>query len=172
MSKLETVKSLSAQRSKAISEQINELRTLQTQSVENLAQQIEPLAQALAALSDEARTMIEEIVKTSVSQQKDARQKWREAAGSIETERKALVEATAQITSSTDQAARQLRGVTARVWIAAIMTGVLTAAVLLIAYTIWQPPLSEEEKLAVKGYHTLNQESKELILEYGREQTR
>jgi len=159
MSKLETVESLSNRRSKAISEQINELRQLQAQSVENLAQQIEPLAQSLAALSDESRKAILRIVRESHKAQRQSADQWSDAAGSIETERKALVEATKQITSSTDQAARQLRGVTARVWIAAISTGTLIALALLGGYMIWQPPLSQQEKAALRWFNSLDPEN-------------
>jgi hypothetical protein len=137
-----------------VQEQERKLLTLQ-----NLAQQIEPLAQSLAALSDESRKAILRIVRESHKAQRQSADQWSDAAGSIETERKALVEATKQITSSTDQAARQLRGVTARVWIAAISTGTLIALALLGGYMIWQPPLSQQEKAALRWFNSLDPEN-------------
>lgn len=176
MSKLETVKSLSAQRSKAISEQINELRSLQNSSVESLAQQLEPLAQSLATLSDEARESIMGIVRESAKQQKmsaeqwqSAADKWSDATSSLSKERKALESAADQITTNTAKANRQLRGVTWRVWIAALTASLLLSLALISAYMIWQPPLSIQEKKAVRYYNAISPADQQRIQEIVRD---
>ena len=172
MSKTQQVKAIAAQRSKAISAQIQELRQLQSQSVESLARQIEPLAQSLATLSDEARESIIKIVQTAAHHQQQtadrvssAAEKWGMAAKSVSKERQALQSATKQITASTDQAARQLRGVTWKIWIAAISSSTLIALALVSAYAIWQPPLSSNEKAAVRYFNAIAPDHQRQIIE-------
>lgn len=172
MSKTQQVKAIAAQRSKAISEQINELRQLQNNSVESLAQQIEPLAQALAALSEESREAILQLVKAAAQQQRksaaqwqQAAEKWSEATGSLKRERQALRQATEQISTASSRSKKQLRGVTWKIWIAAISTGTLIALALLSAYMLWQPPLSSGERAAVKYFNAIAPEHKQQIIE-------
>lgn len=172
MSKTEQVKALATQRSKAISAQIQELRQLQNNSVENLAQQIEPLAQSLAALSEESREAILQIVKTAAQQQRksaaqwqQAAEKWSEATGSLKRERQALRQVTEQISTASSRSKKQLRGVTWKIWIAAIATGTLIALALVSAYATWQPLLSSNEKAAVKYFNAIAPEHQQQIIE-------
>jgi predicted PurR-regulated permease PerM len=170
MSKLETVKSLSQQRSVAISQQISELRQLQTQSVETLAQQIEPLAQSLATLSDEARESILRIVRESARQQKKSAQQWNEATASwkeatkeLKRERQLLESSASLIEQGTARAKQHLAGVTWRVWTAAIISSLLLALVLISVYVIWQPPLSDQEKNVLKWHQHISPEQQQQI---------
>lgn len=167
-SKTQTVTALSKQRSIAISEQIKDLRQLQNQSVENLAVQIEPLAQALAALSDEGKKAIIDAANYSTRKHGAAREALEEETGKLRDQIGDLKSITADIATESEKAKRQLQGVTKKVWAAAISTSLLLSLGLLIGYMLWQPPLSSDEKTALRGYHALDQESQRFLLDTGR----
>lgn len=143
MSKTETLRQLTTatneKRLARLAEQIETVHQSKSQSAEALAETLEPLAQAIAALTDETRETLVEIERTS-NQQAAQFQK------QIETAANKWEAAAAQAQGAADrlnQAGQRME------WIhyaLAAMTGILSAT-LVTAFWIWLLPRTIENKL-------------------------
>lgn len=134
------------QRLSALSQQIEAVRSSKAQSIEELAAVIEPLAQAMALLSDDLRSQVQQMTSASRDQAVEWSQHQAAAADRIERAWKKsadrLNEATDQAkasASSLDEASSQLRRFGLMHWLSTIVTGAVTAG-LLIGLWIWQHP--------------------------------
>lgn len=117
-------------------------RLRQARNAEQLAEEIEPLAQALAALADETRQTLNEQQQASLKQadewgqhQQKTAAAWREAASNM----RAAAEDLSQAANSANRAAR---GWTWRVMLLVALTGVASAAATTGLWH-WLPQLSE-----------------------------
>lgn len=132
MSKTETLRqsaaAMNATRLERLASQIETVRQTKHQSAEDLAATLEPLAQALAALTDETRQTLAEIDRKSREQ--------------CETFRLQLLEAE-QATAAASQAAHSLSQASQRMewrhYALALLTGLFTAA-LVSGLWLWLAP--------------------------------
>jgi hypothetical protein len=143
MTKSEILKQLAAASNAArlaeLGKQIEDVRQAKLESAEQLATMLEPLAQAMAALTDETRQTLAEIVQQSREQgEKFQRQ--------IEVTAKAWQNAAAQTrhaAESLNQAGRRMEW---RHYLLAVMTG-LSTAMLVSAFWLWLAPPSVINRL-------------------------
>lgn len=151
MSKLETLRQQAGQqveqRLSSLSQQIEAVRSSKAQSAEELAAVIEPLAQAMAALADDLRVQVQTLNKSSQAQALEWSQHQAAAADRVEKAWKksaaSLGDATQAAKSSVSdlqEASSQLRRFGWTHWLATVITGALTA-VLVIGFWTWQHPL-------------------------------
>jgi hypothetical protein len=155
----------------ALARQIETVRSLKAESTETLAAQIEPLALALAALCDETRRTLEQVERTARENQQQTAASWGTAAkswgatiASFKIERMELQAASERAAAAAQSLSKYRKSVTAKAWISAILTGALTATLLLTAYVAWQPPLSHAERQAVEWYRNLSPADQERVI--------
>jgi DNA anti-recombination protein RmuC len=147
MTKSETLKQLAAASNLArldkLGQQIEALHSARIESVEQLASMLEPLAQAMAALTDEARQTL-----TDVEQQ--SREQAERFKNQVEAATKALTQASTlaqQAASNMDAAARWTEW---RHYLLAVMTGVMSG-LLVSAFWLWQARPALEAEPSMKG---------------------
>ena len=173
MTKLETVKRLTERESRRIDERIAELRRLQEGSFTGLADRIEPLAQSMAALADDAREQILELRKATAGQAEEwGRERQRALEGTART--------AAQIHSSASElknAAREAKGAVKwwvwEMWIGVILAALVAGAIAPTVSALWRnllkPKALEDRAYARKwkrfaeGYRMLSTEDRERI---------
>lgn len=136
MSKTETARQLSAaanaQHIAQLTAQTEALRQAKLQSAEELAATLEPLAQALAALTDETRQTLAEIEATS------------------RAEAKALQAATQTAQTAAGDLTQASRRIERRHYALTILTG-LSTAVLVSGFWLWLFPPKTETLLDAQG---------------------
>ena len=115
-------------------------RVRKSRGINELAAEIEPLAQSMAALADEARQRIAEVQQASeeqaaswTSQQQQAMSAWQEAAKNMRT-------AAGELTTASQTARSAARGWTWRLWVGVLIASVTPILVLLIASWLWLEP--------------------------------
>ena len=148
MSKTETLRlsaaASSAQRLEQLSGQIEDLRQARHQSVEDLAAKLEPLAQAMAALSDETKTTLAEI-----------QQRTREQGDRFTGQMNEATRAWNQATERAEKAASTLLCAERRLewshYVLAGVTGLVTAALVSVFWLWVAPPKSPEVVLDPKA---------------------
>ena len=136
MSKTEITRQLAtasnAKRLEHLATQIETLRQAKLQSAEDLSAILEPLAQAMAALSDETRETLAQVEATS---QQHAKQFQEQTSTAVQHWMRTL--------NAAEQAAKQLsqatRAIKAMFYLVAITTG-LCSAVLVTALWLWLAP--------------------------------
>ncbi|WP_247153765.1 IncQ-type mobilization protein MobB [Escherichia coli] len=108
-------------------------RVRKSRGINELAAEIEPLAQSMATLADEARQRIAEVQQASeeqvaswTSQQQQAMSAWREAA-------KDMRAAAGELTKASQTARSAARGWTWRLWAGVLIASVTPILALLIA---------------------------------------
>ncbi|MGP7823407.1 IncQ-type mobilization protein MobB [Proteus mirabilis] len=108
-------------------------RVRKSRGINELAAEIEPLAQSMATLADEARQRIAEVQQASeeqaaswTSQQQQAMNSWREAA-------KDMRAAAEELTTASQTARSAARGWTWRLWAGVLIASVTPILALLIA---------------------------------------
>ncbi|WP_252358509.1 IncQ-type mobilization protein MobB [Escherichia coli] len=108
-------------------------RVRKSRGINELAAEIEPLAQSMATLADEARQRIAEVQQASeeqaaswTSQQQQAMSAWREAA-------KDMRAAAGELTTASQTARSAARGWTWRLWVGVLIASVTPILALLIA---------------------------------------
>ncbi|WP_268621080.1 IncQ-type mobilization protein MobB [Escherichia coli] len=108
-------------------------RVRKSRGINELAAEIEPLAQSMATLADEARQRIAEVQQASeeqaaswTSQQQQAMSAWRQAA-------KDMRAAAGELTTASQTARSAARGWTWRLWAGVLIASVTPILVLLIA---------------------------------------
>lgn len=147
MSKTETLRqcaaALNATRLEQLASQIESVRQAKLQSAQDLAEILEPLAQAMAALTDETRQTLAEIERQSQAQGEQfsrqisaAAQSWKDAAAHARAAAHSL-----------NQAGAQLEW---RHYGLALATGVLTA-VLVSVFWLWLAPPKVQIQLDPKA---------------------
>lgn len=115
-------------------------RVRKSRGINELAAEIEPLAQSMATLADEARQRIAEVQQASeeqaaswTSQQQQAMSAWQEAAKNMRT-------AAGELTTASQTARSAARGWTWRLWVGVLIASVTPILVLLIASWLWLEP--------------------------------
>ena len=115
-------------------------RVRKSRGINELAAEIEPLAQSMATLADEARQRIAEVQQASeeqaaswTSQQQQAMSAWQEAAKGMRT-------AARELTTASQTARSAARGWTWRLWVGVLIASVTPILVLLIASWLWLEP--------------------------------
>ena len=136
MKKTETMRQLAAAsnaaRVEALNQQIEGLRQAKLTSAEELASILEPLAQAMAALTDETRTSLEQIEQRSREQGEQLRSQTETAITSWNQAAKAAQQAAERL----DEAGRRVE---LNHYLLAILTGVMTG-LLASAFWLWLAP--------------------------------
>ena len=147
MSKSEIMKQLAAAsnaaRLSALGQGIETLRTAKIASADQLASMLEPLAQAMAALTDETRETMAAIAQQGREQGDQLRMQ-------IETASSAWSRASSevqQVAQNLDAAARQSER---RQYALAVTTG-LTTALLVSAFWLWLAPPTVQNHLDAKA---------------------
>lgn len=151
MSKTEMLKSSANSVARSLGERISELRELQEGSLAHMSAQIEPLAQAMAKLTDEYKEASAEMRQQAMAQARDwsqimdgelARQKT--AMGRIEALAEELTQATdaaKTATASAKRASAQARALMQadrlRTVLVAVGSGAVCGIVLFLALWIW-----------------------------------
>lgn len=138
MTKSETMKQLAAASNAArldeLGRQIEALRTARIENVEQLALMLEPLAQAMAALTDEARQTLADIEQQS-----------REQGERFKSQVESAVMALTQASALAQEAAEKVEGAGQRAewrhYLLTVMTG-LMSALLVTAFWLWLAPPS------------------------------
>ena len=142
MSKTETARQLSAaanaQHLKQLTAQTETLRQAKLQSAEELAEKLEPLAQALAALTDDTSQTLSEIQATS-----------RAGAEAVQAATQAAQTAAANLTQASRRIERKHYALT-------VLTGLITAA-LVSGFWLWLFPPKIETLLDAQGVAKLLQ---------------
>ena len=115
-------------------------RVRKSRGINELAAEIEPLAQSMATLADEARQRIAEVQQASeeqaaswTSQQQQAMSAWRQAA-------KDMRAAAGELAKAGQTARSAARGWTWRLWVGVLIASVTPILVLLIASWLWLEP--------------------------------
>lgn len=143
MSKIETLRQSAAAsnetRLERLASQIETVRQAKHQSAEDLAVTLEPLAQALAALTDETRQTLIEIDRKSREQGETFT---RQLTESVRSYREAAAEAN-KAAESLDRAGQRMEW---RHYALAVMTGLVTAA-LVSAFWLWLHPPTIQNSL-------------------------
>ena len=137
MTKTETLRQLAAasneRRHEHLMHQIETLRQARHEAVEDLAAVMEPLAQSMAALSDETRHTLALI-------ERRAHDHAESFTSQLQQEVSAFLEISTRAREAAEQMSRSVRSQRWRMMIACVVSGVL-AAVLVIASWRWaQPP--------------------------------
>jgi erythromycin esterase-like protein len=147
MTKSETTKQLAAASNAArlaeLGKQIEAIRQARLDSAEQLATMLEPLAQAMAALTDETRETLAEICQQS-----------KEQAEQFQAQLEAANKASRQAALDAQAAAQSLNSAGRRMelshYLLALATG-LTTALLVSAFWLWLAPPSVINKLDPKA---------------------
>jgi ElaB/YqjD/DUF883 family membrane-anchored ribosome-binding protein len=147
MTKSETWKQLAAASNAArldnLGQRIKALHSARIENVEQLASMLEPLAQAMAALTDEARQTLTEVEQQS-----------REQAERFKNQVEAATKALTQISTQAQQAASNMDAATRstewRHYLVAVMTGVMSG-LLVSAFWLWQARPALEAEQGIKG---------------------
>jgi len=136
MKKTETMRQLAAAsnaaRVEALNQQIERLRQAKLTSAEELASILEPLAQAMAALTDETRISLEQIEQRSREQGEKLRNQTQTAISSWNNAAKAAQQAAERL----DEAGQRLQ---LNHYLLAILTGVMTG-LLASVFWLWLAP--------------------------------
>ncbi|WP_229258913.1 IncQ-type mobilization protein MobB [Duganella flavida] len=136
MTKSETVKQLAAASNEArlasLNQQIERLREAKLASAEELATLLEPLAQAMAALTDETRVSLEQIEQHGKEQSKQFLMQLETAIKTWHSATKA-----AQLAAERLEAAGQRMEISH--YLLAVMTGMVTG-LLVSAFLLWRAP--------------------------------
>lgn len=147
MSKSETMKQLAAASNAArltgLGQEIETLRTAKIASADQLASMLEPLAQAMAALTDETRETMSAIAQQGRDQGDQLRMQ-------IDTASSAWSKASSeaqQVVQNLEGAARQTER---RQYVLAMTTG-LTTALLVSAFWLWLAPPTVQNHLDAKA---------------------
>ncbi|TWI65428.1 relaxasome subunit MobB [Pseudoduganella lurida] len=147
MTKSETLKQLAAASNAArldkLGQGIEALHSARIENVEQLASMLEPLAQAMAALTDETRQTLTEIEQ----QGRDQAERFK---SQVEAATKALTQASTQAqqaASNMDAAARQTEW---RHYLLVVITGLLSG-LLVSALWLWQARYALEAEPSIKG---------------------
>lgn len=121
-------------------------RVRKSRGINELAAEIEPLAQSMATLADEARQRIAEVQQASeeqaaswTSQQQQAMSAWRQAA-------KDMRAAAGELTKAGQTARSAARGWTWRLWAGVLIASVMPILALLIASWLWLEPQIIEQQ--------------------------
>ena len=139
MSKTETLRqsaaASNATRLEHLAEQMETLRQAKHQSAEDLAATLEPLAQAMAALTDETRQTLAEIERKSQEQGETFK---RQLSESVESYKDAAAAAAAsQAAESLNQAGQRMEW---RHYLLAALVGMVTAAAVTASWLFLAPP--------------------------------
>jgi len=121
-------------------------RVKRSRGTDELAEAIEPLAQSMATLADEARERIAEVKQASeeqaaswTSEQQKAMSAWQHAA-------KDMRAAAAELTTASQTARSAARGWTWKLWAGVLIASVMPILVLLIALWLWLEPQIIEQQ--------------------------
>ena len=147
MTKSETLKQLAAASNAArltnLAQQIEHVRQTKLESAEQLATMLEPLAQAMAVLTDETRQTLSEIVQQS-------REQGEKFQAQIAVATKVWMDATVhaqRAAESLDDAGRRMEWTH---YLLALTTGLFTA-ILVSAFWLWLAPPSVTNQLDAKA---------------------
>lgn len=115
------------------------MKLRQARNAEQLASEIEPLAQSLAALADETRQTLSSQEQASREQATAWSQQQQQAAEALKSAASSIEEAAQRLRKQAEAATEASRGLTWRLFLAAILTGGFTA-VLVSAFWLWLKP--------------------------------
>ena len=147
MTKSETMKQLAAASNAArlneLRQRIESLRTARIESAEQLASMLEPLAQAMAALTDETR-------QTLVAIEHRSREQGERFKGQIETASKALSQASAHAHVAAENMEAAGRRTEWRHYLLVTLTGMMSA-MLVTVFWLWLAPPIVQNHLDAKA---------------------
>ncbi len=147
MTKSETMKKLAAAsnavRLDELGQRIEALRSARIESVEQLAIILEPLALAMAALTDETRETLQVIVQQAKEQAESLKHQ-------VEAAKMELNRATVQAQQAAASLAETSQWMEARQYLLVIATGV-TSALLVSAFWLWLAPPTAQNQFDAKA---------------------
>lgn len=147
MSKTETLRqsalAANEKRLEHLATQIETVRQTKHQSAEDLAATLEPLAQALAVLTDETRQMLDEINRQSVKAADDFEKKINRTTQAWTNAAQAADEAATALTKAAKRMEWRHYGL-------AVVTGLVTAA-LVSGFWLWLAPPTVRNQLDAKA---------------------
>lgn len=108
--------------------------------IDDLAAEIEPLAQAMAKLTDEARQRIEEVEQASQRQANEWQKKQQQVSAEWVAVAKSMNQAANELAEASATANRAARGWTWKLWAGVILASLMPTVVLLIASWLWLSP--------------------------------
>lgn len=148
MTKSETLKQLAAvsnaTRLAELGKQIEHVRQAKFESAEQLAATLEPLAQAMAALTDETRQTLVEILRQS----REQGEKFQEQVQSAERTWQVAAAKTQQAAERMDVAGRRMESTH---YLLALTTGMISA-MLVSAFWLWLAPPTVVNQLDAKAF--------------------
>lgn len=131
-------------------------RVRESRNINELAAEIEPLAQSMATLADEAQASIKSMEAAALqqarewsSQQQQTVSAWRQAA-------KDMRAAAEELTKASQTARSAARGWTWKLWAGVLTASVMPILVLLIALSLWLHPQIIEQQGVVWLIFRLN----------------
>ncbi len=143
MSKTETVRQLAAakneQRIEHLASQMQALRSAEIQKTEELAALLEPLAQAMAALTDETRQTLAEIERKTKEQAETFNQR-------LELQAKHLHKAAEQANSAASSLRSAAYNLNWTHYVIVIITGIISA-VIVSGFWLWLAPPTIQNSL-------------------------
>ena len=108
--------------------------------IDDLAAEIEPLAQAMAKLTDEARQRIEEVEQASQRQANEWQKKQQQVSAEWVAVARSMNQAANELAEASVTANRAARGWNWKLWAGVLVASLMPTVVLLIASWVWLNP--------------------------------
>lgn len=147
-----------SERTKRLVEEINQVRQTQAQSADELAEMLEPLAQAMADLSDEAAGRLMALQQQGAQDRKKAVQQWQQAVKALREQG----EQTRAVAQEAEAAMKHPRRLAVTV---AVIVGLIAG--LPSGWLIWQHQLNAQTEQEARAWNKLmdntGQEAKQWI---------
>ena len=121
-------------------------RVKKSRGINELAEQIEPLAQSMATLADEARQVMSQTQQASEAQAAEWLKAQRQTGAAWVELAKELREVAAEVSSAAQSARSAARGWTWRLWAGVLIASVTPILALLIASWLWLEPQIIEQQ--------------------------
>jgi hypothetical protein len=139
-------------------------RLRQARNAEQLASEIEPLAQALAALADETRQTLSELQQASHAQAETWSQQQQKAAAALHEAASSLEGAARSLRAQAEAATEASDRLTWRLWAGAALIGSVAAAAT-SAFWLWLAPPSTPTVQNLLDAHALAEYLKPALVE-------
>lgn len=144
-------------------------RLRQARSVDQLADEIEPLAQSLALLADDARAALSETLNHAAAQATTWSQQQSQTAAQWQQTAQTVEQAAQQLQNATEQARWLIEDRNWRIWLGVAITALIVAVVAPSVYGLWQSHYSAVAQDAqkwqgfVQQYQKLPTDKRKLI---------
>jgi acyl-CoA synthetase (AMP-forming)/AMP-acid ligase II len=144
-------------------------RLRQARSVDQLADEIEPLAQSLAILADDARAALSETLSQAQAQAETWSRHQTETAAQWQQTARAVEQAAQRLENATERARWLVQGRNWRSWVAMLLGAIIASAIAPSVSALWQRPSqdtitdAENWRRFVQKYQQLPPDKQQLI---------